>query len=95
MEKVNDGAIKIRASKWPTFLYDHEVPYDPDNKDNGLCRGFVLVRVSPRSLRLFTFSRLLQTYRHIFTGPSSALGSHRRGMKPSKAKIHSLSSVTG
>lgn len=38
---------------------------------------------------------LYQVFRHIFTGPSSALGSKRRGTKPSKAEIHQMTVVMG
>lgn len=47
MEKVNDGTYRVKTSGWPRFLYDLEAsPYDPKNKDHGLFRGPVLVRVS-------------------------------------------------
>lgn len=46
MEKVNDGSHRVKTSGWPKFLYDLEAtPYDPNNKDRGLLRGALLVRV--------------------------------------------------
>ena len=45
MDDVNDGLIRVRASKWPAFMYDFSKGYDPNNKDFGLCRGELLVRV--------------------------------------------------
>jgi hypothetical protein len=46
MEDVNDRKIRVRASHWPTFMYNFSEKYDPDNMDLGLCRGLILVRVS-------------------------------------------------
>ena len=46
MEDVNNGKIHVRASQWPTFMYDFEQDYDPNNTDIGLCRGLILLRVS-------------------------------------------------
>ena len=48
MEDVNDRKIRVRASHWPTFMYNFAEYYDPDNTDFGLCRGLILVRVSGR-----------------------------------------------
>src|SRR5882762_9577348 len=44
---VNDGQIEIWASEWPWFMYDNADPLDPEEEDKGLCRGYILVRVSP------------------------------------------------
>ena len=57
MEKVNNGTIRIRASEWPSFLYDNSVEYDPNNEEDGLFKGYLLLRV-----RLFTFSQHQQAY---------------------------------
>lgn len=47
MENVKDGTCRIKTSGWPKFLYDLVAnPYDPKNKDQGLFRGPLLVRVS-------------------------------------------------
>jgi hypothetical protein len=51
MESVQDGRIKIRANHFPTFLYDESPEgYDPREIDKGLCRGYLLLRVSGRRL---------------------------------------------
>ena len=44
-ERVESGEIKVRAAHWPTFMYNFEDGYDPNNKQLGLCRGLLLVRV--------------------------------------------------
>jgi hypothetical protein len=49
MEKVNDGTQRIKTSRWPRFLYDPAIPYDPEHKDRGLFRGPILVRVCASS----------------------------------------------
>ena len=46
MEDVNNRKICVRASHWLTFMYNFAQGYDPDNRDLGLCRGLILVRVS-------------------------------------------------
>jgi len=80
MTQVQDGNIKIKASHYATFLYDEAGGgYDQYEIDKGLCRGHLLLRL----------------YRHIFTGPSSALNKVRKATKRSKAEIHSMTEVTG
>jgi hypothetical protein len=44
MDGVSTGAIKITAQEFPTFMYDLSVPYDPDDRAQGLMRGIPLVR---------------------------------------------------
>ena len=44
MSKVEEGTIRIRASQWPAFLYDHTL-FDPDNEESGLFKGYLLLRV--------------------------------------------------
>lgn len=76
--RVADGKIKITDEDFPTFLYEYETAYDEQNEDIGLFRGFLLVRV----------------FRHIFTGPTSAMDPKTKPNK-SKAKKFRLTKVTG
>lgn len=46
MLQVRSGEIRITAKEWPTFLYPTDLEYDPHNKDYGLLRGELVVRVS-------------------------------------------------
>jgi hypothetical protein len=46
MNQVEDGTIEITADDLPSFLYETETDYNPDDEVNGLFRGFLLVRVS-------------------------------------------------
>ena len=46
MQKVCTKEITIKAKDWPAFLYDPNIQYDPHNKDVGLLRGPVFMRVS-------------------------------------------------
>jgi hypothetical protein len=78
MDRVGDGSIKITDEDLPSFLYENGTAYDRENEDVGLFRGFLLVRV----------------YRHIFTGPSSALNPTAKVNK-SKARKFKLTEVTG
>jgi hypothetical protein len=78
MDRVEDGSIQITEEFFPSFLYEKETVYDKDNEDLGLFRGYLLVRV----------------YRHIFTGPSSAMDTMAKVNK-SKARKFKLTEVTG
>ena len=94
--KVNDGTIEIWASDWPWFMYNNNEPLDPEEKDKGLCRGYILVWVNIFWLaKTFLPSSRWQVFRHIFTGPSSAITGTRSGTKPSKSQIRGLTQVTG
>ena len=77
MDRVGDGSIKLTDEDLPSFLYESGTAYDRENEDIGLFRGFLLVRV----------------YRHIFTGPSSALNPTAKVNK-SKARKFKLTEVT-
>jgi hypothetical protein len=78
MDRVEDGTIRITDEDFPSFLYENDSVYDPENEDAGLFRGFLLVRV----------------YRHIFTGPTSAMDPNVKANK-FKAKKFKLTKVTG
>ena len=49
-ERVDSGEIKVRAVHWLAFMYNFTDGYDPNNKQNGLYCGLILVHV--RSLFL-------------------------------------------
>ncbi len=78
MDRVEDGTVQITDEDFPSFLYEIETAYDEENEDIGLFRGFLLIRV----------------YRHIFTGPSSAMNPTAKVNK-SKARKFRLTEVTG
>jgi len=78
LDCVEDSTIQITDEDFPSFLYENETFYDEDNKDIGLFRSYLLVRV----------------YRHIFTGPTSAMNPAAKANK-SKAKKFKLTEVTG
>ena len=78
MDRVEDGIIQITDEDFPSFLYASDWIYDEDNEDAGLFRGFLLVRV----------------FRHIFTGPLSAMNPNMKSNK-FKAKKFKLTKPTG
>jgi len=78
LDRVEDGTIQITDEDFPSFLYESDTAYDEENEDIGLFRGFLLVRV----------------FRHIFTGPSSAMDPRAKANKY-KAKKFKLTKVTG
>ena len=95
MERVEEGKIEITADDLPSFLYESETVYDPDNETTGLFRGFLLVRVCIYFLDLLPINSCFQVYCHLFTGPTSALGQREHGQNKNKAGIFELKAVTG
>jgi hypothetical protein len=96
LKKLEDGRITVSANDLPTFLYENSA-YDPMDMEKGLCRSDILLRVSILLLRFhMCFNTPYQTYRHIFTSPSSAMkntpGAART--KSGQAKLNGLHSVT-
>jgi hypothetical protein len=55
MAKVNDGTVQICASEWPSFLYSDDAPFDPEDEEVGLFRGYLLLRVSLSSSSTFIY----------------------------------------
>lgn len=45
MDRVKDGIIKIKSFEFPSFLYQSNETYDPDDRGHGLLRGDALIRV--------------------------------------------------
>ncbi|KAI6030608.1 hypothetical protein F5J12DRAFT_713383, partial [Pisolithus orientalis] len=62
----------------PSFLYNQMKPYNPDDIQDSLFHGHVLVCF----------------YKHIFCGCSIAVGTSMIATKPSKNKIHSIKEVS-
>ena len=48
MDQVQDGKFEITSDDLPSFLYETGTVYDPENENDGLFRGFLIVRVSTR-----------------------------------------------
>lgn len=78
LDRVEDGTIEIADEDFPFFFYESDRVYDNKNKDMGLFQGFLLVQV----------------FRHIFTGPSSAMNPNMKANK-FKAKKFGHMAVTG
>jgi hypothetical protein len=97
MQSFADGNIEITAADLPSFLYEKGTVYNPDNEVTGLFHGFLLVRVCTYFVVTFIISNCyLQVYRHIFTGPKSALGvQDLNGRNKNKARLFHLKAVTG
>ena len=97
MDQVEDGKIEITSNDLPSFLYETGTVYDPENEAAGLFRGFLLVRVS-NFLNIFHYVYgffSLQVYRHIFTGPASAMNPKNTGTTKNKACLFKITAVTG
>jgi hypothetical protein len=97
-KKLASGKIQMTANDFPAFLWSGNPPgdeYDGDAMTQGLFRGYLLERVSHS---LFTAHRvshqpLAQVMRHIFTGPSTALGDDSRATRSCNAALHDMVSV--
>ena len=50
MNQVLEGKIKIDADEMPSFMYDVRIPYNANDLQKGLCRGYVLHCVSTFNL---------------------------------------------
>ncbi|KIJ07142.1 hypothetical protein PAXINDRAFT_19656 [Paxillus involutus ATCC 200175] len=78
--KLLDGGIEIRSNIYPAFCWSGNPPasdFDEDDIYKGLHKGYLLERVM----------------RHIFTGPSSALGEESRGTRAGNAELHGMTKV--
>lgn len=92
------GKIELTADAFPAFLWKGDPPgadYDPENMMDGFLEGFTLERVSTTTTyRSFVrISLYFQTMRHIFMGPSTALGTQSRGTRPCNAILHDMTAV--
>ncbi|KAI6146030.1 hypothetical protein BKA82DRAFT_20491 [Pisolithus tinctorius] len=79
-QQLIEGNIRMTAEEFPLFLWEGDPPavqWDEENQSDGLFKGYVLERVM----------------RHIFTGPSTALGEQSRGTRPCNAILHGMTSV--
>ncbi|KIJ59587.1 hypothetical protein HYDPIDRAFT_118341 [Hydnomerulius pinastri MD-312] len=74
MDLVRSGSGKKPSARKFPSLLYDMNLFDPDDKRSGFLRGHTLV----------------QTWRHIFTGPASAFNKTRRATKPPKGRIHGL-----
>jgi hypothetical protein len=90
---VKDGTIQICAAEWPAFLYDQK-QYNPKYEETGILKGEVLVQVCFSLLFNICMLTFQKAFRHIFTGPSSAICGRSESTKPSKAQLHGLTAVT-
>ncbi|KIK77278.1 hypothetical protein PAXRUDRAFT_167388, partial [Paxillus rubicundulus Ve08.2h10] len=77
---LESGKLLMTAEDLPAFLWSGERPgddYDPENELSCLFKSYYLVRVA----------------RHIFLGPSSALGGDSRATRSCNAVLHDMTSV--
>ncbi|KAF9231807.1 hypothetical protein BU15DRAFT_68018 [Melanogaster broomeanus] len=74
MDLVRSGSGKKPSARKFPSLLYDMDLFNPDDKRSGFLRGHTLV----------------QTWRHIFTGPASAFNKTRRATKPPKGRIHGL-----
>jgi len=92
-EQVNNREVRITHSSWPAFMYDN---YNPEDIVLGFLHGYYLLRVGPlhASVRL-TNKCLLQVFRHIFTGPNSAMQAEVTTVtRRNNARIHGMKKVS-
>ncbi|KAG1846262.1 hypothetical protein F4604DRAFT_1688468 [Suillus subluteus] len=79
-KKLLNGKIAMFVNNFPAFLWSREPPgrdYDDEAMAEGLLWGYLLERVM----------------RHIFTGPSTALGNDSRATPSCNAVLHDMTTV--
>ncbi|KIL55701.1 hypothetical protein M378DRAFT_90490, partial [Amanita muscaria Koide BX008] len=79
MNRLTNGIVTLDTFDWATFLYNKNLPYDPNEKDKGLFQGAFLVKI----------------YIHLFCGPGvAANGLDAPITKSSKGDRIGLTSAT-
>ncbi|KAG1726130.1 hypothetical protein EDB19DRAFT_1914745 [Suillus lakei] len=79
-KKLASGGILMTANDFPAFLWSGNPPgcdYDDEAMTEGLFQGYLIERV----------------LRHIFTGPSTALGQDSRATRTCNAALHDMTTV--
>ncbi|KAJ7732327.1 hypothetical protein DFH07DRAFT_968430 [Mycena maculata] len=77
LQRIVAGTVELTAADFPSFFWA-EGSYDPEDLDNGLLRGHLLLRV----------------FRHIWTAPTSALNGLDKGIPAvCNARVHAKYSV--
>ncbi|THH32813.1 hypothetical protein EUX98_g1393 [Antrodiella citrinella] len=77
-DAITTGHIRVTADQWPRFCYPEGRQYMPDNEEEGLFKGFLLVRVA----------------KHILTGPHTALKGPGGGGKGCNARRIGMTGMT-
>lgn len=84
LKKILDGRIKICPGDWATFLYAEDA-YNPDEPDEGLLRGYFLLRVrlsiSSSSLLMFTIGYQAYFYWTFFSPTNYTWGKEHSSMQ--------------
>lgn len=96
-KKLASGGIRLTANDFPAFLWSGNPPgcdYDDDAMTEGLLQGYLIERVS------FFFDIVIdimlicvKVMRHIFTGPSTALGQDSWATRTCNAMLHDMTTV--
>ncbi|KAG1792376.1 hypothetical protein EV424DRAFT_1280883, partial [Suillus variegatus] len=79
-KKLANGQILMSAADFPAYLWEGTPlgeSYDDDSMTDGLFKGYFLVCIM----------------RHIFTGPSTALGEDSRATRSCNASLHDMTTV--
>ncbi|KAG1768272.1 hypothetical protein EV702DRAFT_1203360 [Suillus placidus] len=79
-KKLASGGILMTANDFPAFLWSGNPPgcdYDDEAMTEGLFQGYLIEHV----------------LRHIFTGPSTALGQDSRATRTCNAALHNMTTV--
>ena len=91
-QQLQNGDLMVAGDHWPLLVYRDHV-YDPENPWNGLFRSVILVSVSFTPNNHTRCSSFLQTFKHIFTSPSS-VDKEPKATRSGNARIHGMTRVT-
>jgi hypothetical protein len=96
-KKLASGGIRLTANDFPAFLWSGNPPgcdYDDDAMTEGLLQGYLIERVSSFfDIIIYIMLICVKVMRHIFTGPSTALGQDSRATRTCNAALHDMTTV--
>ena len=92
-QKLRTGELSIAGDQWPVLLYS-SYKFHEDDPWRGLLRSTILLKVVHASDFFYTTNlRHFQTYKHIFTSPSS-VEREAKATRSGNARIHGMTRVT-
>ena len=92
-QKLRTGELSVAGDQWPVLLYSG-YKFHEDDPWRGLLCSTILLKVVHVSDFFFTTNlRHFQTYKHIFTSPSS-VEREAKATRSGNARIHGMTRVT-
>ena len=90
--KLMNSQIQVVGDQWPVFLHANYT-YDPEDPWNRLLQSGLLISLSLHNSVVILFNHHDQTFKHIFTSPSS-VDQESKVTCSGNAHLHGMQSVT-